>query len=407
MARLIKRIILFGLFVVIIMPVLIWLGAHFFTDSSQWARALVWMDPDIDDYRRFPTRIVANAAPRFDFQQPSSEKQLLYAPVFERITYHENGHSLTQDFEQFLEQTDTVAFLVIKDDTILFEKYFNGYNHDSIVTSFSVTKSFVSALVGIAISEGYIGSIEDPITRYVPELSAIDPRYGKITLRHLLSMSSGLRYEEKLSLRSDAALTYYSPDLRAAAISSPIVDEPGRAFHYNNYHPLLLGLALERSTGRHVATYLEEKIWMPLGMEAPGSWSLDSASSGFEKMESGLNGRAIDFAKFGRLYLNQGDWNGVQLIPANWVEESTRCDTTTDPAEKYQYFWWLNTKVLPEHQFYASGTHGQFIYLVPAQDLILVRFGKADRYGWWDDIFADMARRIAERSPAVTGRSMR
>jgi CubicO group peptidase (beta-lactamase class C family) len=333
MARLIKRIFLFGMLVVTITPVLIWLGAHWFTDSSQWARALVWMDTDIDDYRRFPTRVVANAGPRFDFEQPSNELEQRYAPLFERLTYQKNGRSVTQEFDKFLEETDTVAFLVIKDDTILYEKYFNGYDHDSIVTSFSVTKSFVSALVGIAISEGYIGSIEDPITRYVPELLDIDPRYGKITLRHLLSMSSGLHYEEQPSLRSDAAITYYSPDLRAAAISSPIVGEPGRAFHYNNYNPLLLGLALERSTGRHVAKYLEEKIWMPLGMEAPGSWSLDSKLSGFEKLESGINGRAIDFAKFGRLYLKRGNWNGAQLIPADWVDQSTRCDVTTDPAE--------------------------------------------------------------------------
>ena len=134
---------------------------------------------------------------------------------------------------------------------------------------------------------------------------------------------------------------------------------------------------------------------MPLGMEAPGSWSLDSERSGFEKMETGINGRAIDFAKFGRLYLNRGNWNGVQLIPAEWVDESTRRDAVTDPAENYQYFWWLNAKVKDSHHFFAAGKHGQYIYISPEQDLIMLRFGKADRYGWWDDIFANLANLLA------------
>jgi CubicO group peptidase (beta-lactamase class C family) len=395
MARQIKRIILVGVLACIIGLALIWLGAHLFTGTSQWARTVLWMDSDINDYKRFPSRSVSNAASRFDFHQPSAELQQRYAPVFDSLTYLKNGRYVTQQFNEFLIETKTVAFLVIKDDAILYEGYFNGYNRDSTVTSFSVAKSFLSALVGIAISEGYIGSVEDPITQYVPELLSKDPRYANITLRHLLTMSSGLRYEEKITPGSDGAITYYGIDLRQVAISSPIIDAPGRAFHYNNYNPLLLGLALERATGRPVAKYLEEKIWIPLGMEAPASWSLDSERSGFEKMESGINGRAVDFAKFGRLFLHQGSWNGYQLIPAEWVDESTRRDTTTDPAENYQYFWWLNCQVEGDHQFFAAGKHGQYIYLVPAQDLILVRFGKADPYGWWEVLFADLASQIA------------
>lgn len=387
--------IFFGIFGSVGMLVLIWSGAHLFTDNSQWARAIAWLDSDIDDYKRFPMRVVSNAAPTFDFLQPSVEIQQRYAPAFDSITYLQNGQSVARDFDEFLEQTDTIAFLVIKDDTLLYEDYFNGYNHNSTVTSFSIAKSFVSALMGIAITEGCINSVEDPITKYVPELLEKDPRYQNITLRHLLTMSSGIRYEEYSMPWSDDAATYYAPDLRAVAISSPIVGEPEQEFHYNNFHPLLLGLVLERTTGRHVAQYLEEKIWKPLGMEAPGSWSLDSERSGFEKMESGINGRAIDFAKFGRLYLNEGNWNGVQIIPAEWVDESTRRDTTTDPAPHYQYFWWVNTIVTDSHHFYAAGKHGQYIYIVPEQNLIFVRFGRTDLYRHWDEIFEMLAEHIA------------
>jgi CubicO group peptidase (beta-lactamase class C family) len=375
--------------------ILTWLGAHLITANSQWARAVAWLDSDIDDYKRFPMRAVANAMPQFDFRQPSVEIRQRYTPAFDTITYAQDGKKVTQDFSEFLKQTDTVAFLAIKDEVLLYEGYFNGYDHNSTVTSFSIAKSFVSALLGIAISEGYIGNVEDPITKYVPELLDKDPRYQYITLRHLLTMSSGIRYEEYGLPWSDDAATYYAPDLRAVAISSPITGKPGQEFHYNNYHPLLLGLVLERTIGRSIAQYLEEKLWKPLGMEATGSWSLDSEQSGFEKMESGINGRAIDFAKFGRLFLNKGNWNGAQLIPAEWVDESTRLDTTTDPAPQYQYFWWVNTKATGKHHFFAAGKHGQYIYLVPEQNLIFVRFGRTDPYGHWYDIFEILTDRIA------------
>jgi CubicO group peptidase (beta-lactamase class C family) len=372
----------------------IWLVAHLFTANSQFARTIAWLDSDIEDYQRFPMRVIANAPPVFNFQQPAMEMRKRYAPVFNPVTDKRNGLAITTGFDQFLEQTDSVAFLVIKDDNLLYEKYFNGYGHNSTVTSFSMAKSFDSALVGIAIAEGHIGSVEDPITKYMPELLGKDPRYKNISLCNLLTMSSGIRYEELSLPWSDDAITYYNPDLRKAAVSSTITGLPGKEFHYNNYHPLLIGLVLERSVNQHVAKYLEEKIWKPLGMEAPGSWSLDSESSGFEKMESGINGRAIDFAKFGRLFLNEGNWNGQQIIPRGWVEESTRLDTRTDPAPQYQYFWWINTTVTGKHHYFAAGKHGQYIYIVPEQDLLLLRFGKTDPYRNWSDFFETVASRV-------------
>lgn len=374
--------------------VVAWLGAHLFTPTSQLARAIAWMDADIDDYRRFPMRRIANAAPRFDFRPPSAEMRARYASVFAEAGIAHGKTATTESLEAFLARTDTVAFLVIKDDVLLYERYFNDYGHDSTVTSFSVAKSFVSALVGIAIAEGRIGSVEDPVTKYVPELLQRDPRYRRITLRHLLTMSSGIRYQQGGTPWGDDARTYYGTDLRAMALSSPITGAPGQTFNYNNYHPLLLGLVLERTTGRSVSSYLQEKLWKPLGMEAPGSWSLDSRRSGFEKMESGINARAIDFAKFGRLYLHRGNWNGAQLVPADWVAASTRFDAVTDPAPFYQYFWWVNPEA--GAHFFASGNHGQKIYVVPEQRLIFVRFGKSDPYRDWEGLFEALARRIAE-----------
>ena len=372
----------------------LWLVAHLFTANSQWARAIAWLGSDMDDYKRFPIRMVANAPPVFNFQRPSAEIQKRYAPAFESITYSKGGRNLTEDFGKFLRQTSTLAFIVIKDDVLLYEHYFNGYDHNSTFTSFSIAKSFVSALVGMAISEGYINSVEDPVTKYIPELLNKDSRYKNITLRNLLTMSSGIRYEERGMPWSDDTRTYYSPNLRSVAISSPITGEPGKEFHYNNYHPLLMGLVLERSTKRPVAQYLEEKIWKPLGMEAPGSWSLDSEKDRFEKMESGINGRAIDFARFGRLFLNNGNWNGKQLIPVAWVDESTRIDTSTDPTPQYKYFWWVNAKLRDKHHFFAAGKYGQYIYIVPEQNLLFVRFGRTEPYHLFPRIMEELATRI-------------
>jgi CubicO group peptidase (beta-lactamase class C family) len=397
MKRLLRNIVLFVLGLAGLL-LIIWLGAQPFTANSQWARAIAWLDSDVEDYKRFPARAVENAPPTFYFQPPPEEVASRYKPALETITYERNGRTVTQDLEEFLQKTNTTAFLIIKDDVLLYEGYFNGYNHDSTVTSFSTAKSFVSALVGIAISEGHIESLEDPITRYAPELLEKDPRYQNITLRHLVSMSSGINYEEFHLPWSDDAATYYSPDLRAVAVSSPIDGDPGQEFHYNNFHPLLMGLVLERATGMPVAKYLEEKIWKPLGMEAPGSWSLDSEKNGFEKMESGINGRAIDFAKFGRLFLNRGNWDGAQIVPADWVDASTRLDVETDPAPNYQYFWWVNAEVGDRHHFYAAGKHGQYIYIVPEQNLLLVRFGKTDPFGRWRSVFVTLSEGIASAS---------
>ena len=218
----------------------------------------------------------------------------------------------------YLESSGTTAFLVIHNDEVLYERYFDGYDETSVHTSFSMAKSFASALVGIAIDEEHIKSINEPITNYIPELLEKDKHFKAITIRHLLTMSSAIKYEEGGDLpwseEADDTKTYYSTDLRELALNSRIEGEPGEYFEYNNYNPLLVGMILERATGMPVARYMEEELWKPMGMEADGSWSLDSTSSGFEKMESGVNARARDFARFGMLFAQEGNWEGEQLI---------------------------------------------------------------------------------------------
>jgi CubicO group peptidase (beta-lactamase class C family) len=345
--------------------------------------------PTVYDYKIFASRPMAASTSPFYFKEEPAEAMV--QTLFEQ-------NSAIDDLDDFLEQHQTQAFIVIQNDTILYEKYFNEASRDSIVTSFSVAKAWNSALIGAAIDDGFIQNVDDPITDYLPELAERDPAFADITIHDLLRMSSGIKYEagEELGLDGDIAKVYYYHDLRKLALEEPIViDPPGSYWLYNNYHPLLLGMILERSTGIPVATYLETRIWQPMGAEFDGSWSLDAR--GFEKMESGINARAIDFAKFGRLYLNNGNWDGTQILPTDWVAQSTRPDTSPDSLfngdSYYALMWEGQRRDEPDYDYFAEGHYGQEIYVSPQANLIIVRNGEA--YGefgqTWEDIFYQFA----------------
>jgi len=361
------------------------------TGTSLVARGIMWGDADVDDWKRFPARTV-RASP-------------------EPVTFETANPSWLADLkiddkplDVYLEETHTTAFLILHGDELLYEGYANGSSREATQTSLSVAKSFASTLVGIAIEEGYIGSLDDPVTVYIPELLERDPRFGEITLRHLITMSSGLGYQVTDNPLHDGTKTYYAPDLRALALESRVDEAPGTRFLYNNYNALLIGMVLERATGMPVSEYLETRLWQPMGAEGDGSWSLDSERSGFEKMESGINGRAIDFAKLGWLYLNGGRNGERQVVPAEWVEEATRVDTTTDPMERYQYFWWVD----PERNAYdAEGNLCQCIYVYPAADLVIVRHGIDCGESWSAQLYGDIALWVEVRLEEQDGKEIR
>lgn len=360
-------------------------------------RVIAWGDASVYDYHHYPERSLKASDKPFFFIQANDEARV-------QSLFEQDPH--IDDLERFLQSTKTQAFIVIQNDRILYENYFNGMQRDSIVTSFSVAKSFDSAMIGIAIHEGLIRSVTDPITDYIPELLDRDARFAEITIRDLLLMSSGLRYVERLPYADDIR-TYYHYDERSQALQETgIVSPPGEYFLYNNYNPLLLGLILERATGMTVTEFLQERLWSPLGMEFDGSWSLDSKEHGFEKMESGINAKAIDFAKFGRLYLHRGMLGEVQIVPGDWVEESTspgpalrNPDYYVDEFGQhifevaqggyYKYMWYGLLRKGQPNDFYALGNKGQFIYVSPSKQLIIVRHGENTGIEWmdWIEIF--------------------
>jgi len=350
----------------------IYLWAYLSTDTSLIARGIMWGDSDAGDLYRFPTRQM-QASTNPVFFEPASEDILSQLPV--------TAEALQPGkipFATMLEKTNTTAFIVLHGNQLLYEEYFNGSSRESIQTSFSAAKSFTATLVGIAIDEGYIQSLDDPITDYLPELLERDSRFEVITIRHLLSMTSGLRWDRNESNPfSDDFLTYYSPDLRETAMEAQIIEAPGQRFLYNDYNPALLGIILERATGMTVSEYMETRLWQQMGAEGYGSWSLDSENSGFEKMFVGLNGRAIDLAKLGWLFLNNGKNGDTQVIPQAWIELSTDTDDAIYTnrgkyANYYQNYWWLDDE---NEAYYAEGDKCQFIYVYPKADLVLARFG--------------------------------
>jgi CubicO group peptidase (beta-lactamase class C family) len=377
----------FGLLVAAVLGVYVWAWSS--TDDSTIARALMWRESDVGDQDRFPARRISAGA-RTSPLRAGVEADLVVS-----------GEE--KELDEFLRDTDTLAFLVVHDDRLVHERYFDDATRESLQTSFSVAKSFASTLVGIAIDAGLIGSVDDPVTRYLPELAERDPRFKQITLRHLLTMSSGIRYREGAGLPwpfGDDTYTYYGVDLRDVALDRVRIDgPPGQAWEYNNYHPLLLGLVLERVTGRSVSDFMATRLWQPLGAEADATWSLDSEGSGFEKMESGLNARPVDYARFGLLLLHNGEWNGRRIVSEDWVRAATGADPTTDPAYYYgyRYFWWLDVE--RPGRFYALGKYGQYIYVAPDADAVVVRFGR----DWgvanitWLATFRDLADQLRGR----------
>lgn len=361
-------------------------------------RVNAWGDASVLDYLIFPSRPLDRSRTPFFFKRGSREAEVV--SHLELLEYSP-GRPI-RNLNRFLSRSQTTSFIVIKNDTILYERYFNGNERNSIATSFSVAKSFVSTLVGIAVDKGLIKSVTDPITKYLPELAQRDPRFSRITIKDLLRMSSGLRYVEGESPR-DEQRTYMDPKLRQAALgSTSIVDTPGAHWLYNNYNPLLLGMILERASGRTVTELLQTNLWTPLGMEYGGSWSLDSPEDGFEKMESGINARAIDFAKFGRLLLNKGRWGGRQIVSQGWVKDASQPWPSptgyygkSAPSHYYGYMIWGDRRERGDSDFYAIGNKGQFIYCSPQRRMIIVRTGI--QYGVSSATWLRLFRQLADQ----------
>ncbi|MCI8989105.1 MAG: serine hydrolase [Clostridia bacterium] len=343
-------------------------------------RVLTHWDSKVSDYKIFPERIIEKS------EKPYNYEKNVNTDLSNIIVEYSNKK---KSLAEFVKNTDTTSFIIVKNDKIVYEQYANGYNENSINTSFSMAKSVVSLLVGKAIENGNIKSVSEPIANYIPEFE--NKAIGQTTIEDLLHMRSKIVYnEDKFLWFGDDTLTYWYDNLRELALShTNVTDEYNGNFHYNIYHPLLLGLILERSTGQSVSQFFEREMWQKIGAEYDASWSLDSKKSGFEKMESGINFHAVDFLKIGSMVLHNGYFNGTQIINDEWLKSSTLCDFPINTAEYentflsgknigYKYMWYSTPSAQSGYDIIAWGKSDQILYISPANNIVILRTGKTD-----------------------------
>ena len=285
---------------------------------------------------------------------------------------------------EILGESHTVAFLIYRDDTIRYERYFEGYSRASVLPSFSVAKSFVTALTGIALKEGWIRSVDQPVTDYIPELR--DSLFRGVTIRDLLEMRAGLNYDERgIGPFGKVAMFYYGNDLSRAVNQLKVTEDPGQRFVYQSAATQLLGMIVERATGTKLSIYLQEKIWRPTGMEYDATWSIDSEKHMVTKAFCCLNARAVDFLRFGVLLEKQGLWRGDTLISPGWIAESLNVRDSVGQTRDFYHGY--NFRILQEGDYFMKGVHGQYVYVDPASSTVIVRFGKRTGQTDWIRLF--------------------
>jgi CubicO group peptidase (beta-lactamase class C family) len=293
-------------------------------------------------------------------------------------TFSAEGRTI--DTQRHLAEVETTGLLVLKDNRLVFEDYWLGNDETTHTISWSVGKSFVSALIGIAIHEGAIGSIEDSVTRYVPELAGSG--YDGVRLKDVLQMSSGVRWNEDYSdPESDIAVFgrafAHGDSLDAFAARCVRGREPGTYNQYNSTDTHVLGMVLRHATERSLSDYLKEKFWDPIGAEADAFWIVDSA--GAEMAAGGLNAVLRDYARLGALYLNGGEWNGVRIVPKDWVKASVTPDAphlmpgprpTSALPSGYGLQWWV-----PDDSgaYSAIGIYNQYVFVDPAARVVIAK----------------------------------
>jgi len=320
----------------------------------------VWYNfADIDDYKKFTNNPVVTGEP-----QPWD------------LSGDYNKNPLPAGLRKTLEDLETVAVLAIRNDSIVQEYYWDGYSDSSLSGSFSMAKSITSLLVGAALKEGKIQSLEEPVGNYLPEFKTGEK--AKVRIVDLLTMSSGSNWDE--SYANPFSVTtelYYGHNAYKTAVGVSIIHPPGTLHVYKSGDTQLLGLVLEKATGKSLSAYASEKLWQPMGAQHAALWSTDDVG-GNEKAYCCFNSNARDFARLGRLMLDSGRWKGNEIIPMEYYLNSIKpCMIPDSHGERcmyYGYQWWI----VPSHPdiFYARGILGQYVIVIPSKKMILVRLGK-------------------------------
>jgi CubicO group peptidase (beta-lactamase class C family) len=294
------------------------------TTSCVVTRAIRYGNASVDDHRAFDQEVVSNGDNRFRFAELPMSECFLDTMKFE-WPYYGKGEMQQHTIDEVTRSAvDNAALIIIHRDTILYERYFGEWNIDTQSQIFSVTKSITSMLCGVALNEGYIHSLDDSVTDYIPELKDADPTFSRLKIKHLLDMTAGLDFDENYTLNpfSKMAKLYMGGNSMRIIENTKFSHEPGERYHYNSLTTAILGIVIERATGIPYAEYLSQKVWQPLGMEQSATISIDDKKHRVAKSYAGLVTNVRDLAKVGRLYLNYGNWNGEQILDSTFVRTS-------------------------------------------------------------------------------------
>ncbi len=316
--------------------------------------------PDIDELEVFPYREMqsSNPIPWYHVEKPEK-------------------YSLSNDAESYMDSLGTIAYLVVKHDSILYENYWEEGKVNKTSNSFSMGKTIISILIGIAKNDGLIESEEDYVSKYLPEYK--EGMNSKLKIKHLLTMSSGMNFDESYGNPFGfAAKAYYGEDLKDLISEYEVIEEPGKQFKYLSGNTQILAFLLEKVTGKSITEYAQDKLWSKIGTENSAYWILDH-EDGHEKAFTGVYATARDFAKIGRLYMQGGLVYGNQIVHPEFVFNSIKPAELQgedgSPLSEYGYSWWLmnykNQKI-----FYMRGILGQYVICLPQKNLIIVRLGR-------------------------------
>lgn len=307
----------------------------------------------LDDYREFPNRTIEKGTP-----QPWE------------LHKDYNTVEATQRLEEVHKELETVAYLIIKNDSIWYEAYYDGYGKNSKSNSFSMAKSVVSAALFKAIEEGKIKSLDQKVSDFYPEFS--EGLGAKMTVGDLSSMASGLSWDEQYySPFSIVTRAYFDDKLEEIILGLDVVEEPGKEFKYLSGATELLAMVITKATGQTLSSYVSDKFWKPMGMANEALWQVDDPD-GIEKAYCCIGSNARDFSRFGKLFLHEGNWNGKQILDSSAVEKMVSPRFADSPY--YGYGWWINN-YLGKKMYYMRGHLGQFVIVIPEDDIIITRLG--------------------------------
>ncbi len=305
----------------------------------------------IDDYDYFDNATITAGTPQ------DWPKHKLY-----------NHTGPTEKLSTLNEALGTIAFLIIKNDSIFYENYATGYDHKSKTNSFSMAKSITSALLGKAIEDGYIKSLDQPVSDFFIEFAGTG-----MTVGDLSSMASGLNWDESYSSPfSLTARSYYDDNLAETILNLKVTEQPGQSFKYLSGNTQLLGMVIQKASGIPLAQYLSSSFWKPMGMEQEALWQLDDDDNKLAKTYCCIASNARDFARFGKLYKDGGSWNGKRLLSKDFVTTSTQPRFAQDT--EYGYGFWLSN-YRGKKIFAMRGILGQYVITIPEDNLIIVRLG--------------------------------